>query len=533
MPQSTAIDAVIAEMEVKSKSRKGGQLADDHLLDAVKRFWQSQEIQSFRDAYMLSWGICLPHRPEGPCVLEDRPRLQKVLDGVDGWSAKPNAYRRCYQGLVKSYFTYDVLAESTIGSGRNNWRLLRDYLHERNGLIKDKNLSPEWVDTAVGNRQVFGDQPCTSYVDALLRGDSGAIDHLCEQLGINKASWFLRELVLAQVEGATQLGNAQFQALLPRLLDLLAANEVLRDRGMILVLDRYANVPGTALHQGLRDKAVDWWGNPWMPSNETRWGGVTSDARTMVSDWLKLEFIEMFFTKLAEDGLGDPRRMNFWKRYVKSIDHIEFALGATARNSRDRDMTALCKKMAGLLRALDTSGANNAFIMWMGPLVAVEFSGLGNAFYGYDARHSVPFDTTKLLRLEVNGPNSLKHKDKGSKSILWMSHQDGIHNWDKWENMFAATLRKEFGIEPSVPAPRIIRAAPTPPAVPLAPSSAASQPYSRSALLKFTREHGLEIDEKTAVGGSLWVRTDASDERINAVLTRWGFRNKPGKGWWK
>ena len=123
MPQSTAIDAVIAEMEVKSKSRKGGQLADDHLLDAVKRFWQSQEIRSFRDAYMLSWGICLPHRPEGPCVLEDRPRLQKVLDGVDGWSAKPNAYRRCYQGLVKSYFTYDVLAESTIGSGRNNWRL--------------------------------------------------------------------------------------------------------------------------------------------------------------------------------------------------------------------------------------------------------------------------------------------------------------------------------------------------------------------------------------------------------------------------
>jgi len=53
----------------------------------------------------------------------------------------------------------------------------------------------------------------------------------------------------------------------------------------------------------------------------------------MVADWLKLEFIETFFTKLAEDGLGDPRRMNFWKRYVKSIDHIEFALGSSARNS--------------------------------------------------------------------------------------------------------------------------------------------------------------------------------------------------------
>lgn len=536
---STAIDEVIAKMAAKSKSRAGGNLAEDHLLEAVKRFWLSQEVQSFRDAYMLSWSLCLPHRPQGPCVLEDRPRLQKVLDGVDSWTERPTAYRRCYQGLVKSYFTYDALAESAPGVGRNNWRLLRDYLHDRNRLIKDTSVNPEWVDTALGNRQVFGDRPCEPYVDALLRGDSGAIDHLCEQLGINKASWFLRELVLAQVKGATQLGNAQFQALLPRLLDLLAANEVLRDRGMILVLDRYANVPGTALHQGLRDKAVAWWGNPWLPSNETRWGGVTSGARTMVADWLKLEFIETFFTKLAEDGLGDPRRMNFWKRYVKSIDHIEFALGATARNSRDRDMIALRKKMTGLLRALDTSGANNAFIMWMGPLVAVEFSGLGNAFYGYDARHSVPFDTTKLLRLEVNGPNSLKHK--GSKSILWMSHQDGIHNWDKWENMFAATLRKEFGIEPSASAPQVVRGAPPPPATPPQPhpdaawqaAAMASQPYSRSALQKFVREQGLEVDDKTPAGGSLWVRTDASNEHVNAVLTRWGFRNKPGKGWWK
>lgn len=530
---NTAIDKMIADMEAKSKSRKGGHIVEDHLQEAVKRFWQSEAIHSFRDAYMLSWGLCLAHRPQGPCVLEDRPRLQKVLDGVDGYREKPSAYRRCYQGLVKSYFTYDALAESTPGVGRNNWRLLRDYLRDRNGLIKDQRLNPEWVDVAMGNRQLFSDQPCVPYVDALLRGDSGAIDHLCEQLGINKASWFLRELVLAQVQGATQLGNAQFQALLPRLLDLLSANEILRDRGMVMVLDRYSGVPGTALHQALRDNAVAWWGNPWLPSHETAWGGVTQAARTMVADWLKLEFIETFFTKLAEDGLGDPRRMNFWKRYVKSISHIEFALGSTARNSRERDMSVLREKMKGLVRALDANGTNNAFIMWMGPLVAVEFSGLGNAFYGYDARQSIPFDTTKLLRLEVNGPNSLKHK--GGSSILWMSHQDGIRNWDKWENMFAATLQSEFSIEPAAAAPREVRAARTsPPTVPpVPPPDAAPQPYSRSALQKFTREHGLEISDKSSVGGNLLVRTDASNEHINSVLTRWGFRNKPGKGWWK
>lgn len=534
------IDEVLARMESQSKGRKAGQLSEDYQLEAVRRFWQSQEVKSFRDTYVLSWSLCLPHRPQGPCILEDRPRLKRVLDGVDEWRDRASAYRRCYQGLVKCYFTYDAMAEETPATGRANWQLLQEYLHNRNRLIRGERLNPEWVDTAIGNRQLFGEAPCEPYVDALLLGDSSAIDHLCEQLGINKASWFLRELVLAQVKSATQLGNAQFQELMPRLLALLAANEVLRDRGMILVLDRYAKAPGTALNPGLRDHSVAWWGNPWLPSNETRWGGVTPSARTMVADWLKLEFIETFFTKLADDGLADPRRMNFWKRYVKAIDHIEFALGSTARNSTERDLVVLRKKMTGLVRALDAPGSNNAFIMRMGPLVAVEFSSLGNAFYGYDARKSVPFDTTQLLRLEVNGRNSLKHKGQ---SILWLSHQDGIHNWDKWEQMFAATLKKEFGIEPSAATagPRRIPAQPAPP--PPAASStnddawraaaAATEPYSRAALARFARNNDLPIDDKTASGGNLWVRTDDSDEEVNKVLRGWGFHNKPGKGWWK
>jgi hypothetical protein len=565
MPASNAIDKLIADMEARSKGRKTGQLAEDQQVEAVRRFWDSQEMRSFRDTYLLSWSLCLPHRNQGPCILEDRPRLQRVLDGVDDWQGKPGAYRRCYQGLVKSFFTFDALLDEVSGATRNNWRLLRDYLADRNGLIKDKQNSPVWVDVAIEHRHIFGESPCEPYVEALLRGDSGVIDHLCEHLGINKASWFLRELVLAQVNGATELGNAQFQQLLPRLIELLAANEVLRDRGMVAVLDRYAQVPGTPLHPTLRDHTIGWWGNPWLPSNETRWGGVQPAARTMVADWLKLEFIETFFTKLAEDGLADPRRMNFWKRYVKAIDHIEFALGSVARNSRERDMVVLRKKMTGLVHALDTAGTNNAFIMHMGPLVAVEFSGLGNAFYGYDARKTVPFDTSQMLRLEVDARNSLKSK---AHRILWMSHQDNIHGWDKWEAMFEATLRKEFNLKPSAAqqGPRRVIAAPLspPPAPPApqapAPASRTSAPaprahapapapasadnpwgalvtapqlYSRAALDKFARENGLVIDDKTKDNGNLWVRTDGGNAVVNRVLTRWGFVNKPGKGWWK
>lgn len=544
MAVSSGIDVILAQMREHAKEGGGRTLSEDLQLEAVRRFWQSHEVATFRDAYLLSWGLCLPHQPSGPCVLEDRGRFEAVLDGVDDWSARPSAFRRCYQGLVKSYFTYDALSESTPPVARRNWELLREYLRDKNGLIRDERANPAWVASAIANPELFGELPCLPYVDALLQGDVSVIDRLCEDLGIAKASWFLRELVLAQIQAATELGNAQFQDLVPRLLELLASNDVLRDRGLIMLLDRYVKVPGTRLHQGLRDSSVLWWGNPWLPSNETRWGGVVPAARTMVADWLKLEFIETFFTKLAEDGMGDRRRMDFWKRYVKAIDHIEFALGSTARSARDRDFVALRKKMTGLIRKLDASGTNNAFIMTMGNLVAVEFSGLGNALYGYDALQSLPFDTSQDLGLAGDAENSLKQK---TRSILWLSHQDGIHNWDKWEQMFEATLQKEFRIAPDVPATRAKAQVPAS----AAPSIASqvrgnsengpryieptdpSQAYTRSALNRFASRQGLRIDDRTSQGGSLWVRTDDTYEHISKILARWGFQHRPGKGWWK
>jgi hypothetical protein len=532
MSSHDRIDDVIAKMEAQAKGRSASKVPEDLQLKAVSQFWQSQEVQRFRDAYLLSWSLCLPHRPQGLCILEDRSRLQRVLDGVNDWKSRPNAFRRCYQGLVKSYFTYDALAESSPMTGRDNWKLLRDYLKGNVSHILDNRLNPDWVETAVENQQLFGNQPCEPYVDTLLRGDSSKIDHICEHLGIDQASWFLRELILAQVNEATQRTDTEFQTLLPRLLDLLATNGVLRDRGMILVLDRYARVEGVPpLHQGLRNSAVDWWGNPWLPSSKTCWGGVRPETRAMVADWLKLEFIETFFTKLAEDGLGDPRRMNFWKRYVKAIDHIEFALGASARNSKERDFVVLRKKMRGLLCDLDTPGANNAFIMRMGPLVAVEFSGMGNAFYGYDARKSVPFDTTQMLRLNVNGRNSLKNK---SSSIMQLLHKDGIHGWDGWERMFDAMLRKKFGIYPLVAGASSVRNS----APPMASSTTVTdvrkqEPYSRAALDQLSRAYGFRIEDLTERGGNLWVRVNDSKKAINDKLSRWNFRYKPGKGWWR
>lgn len=536
MTPANRIDRVIADLQSRARAGVSPRMSEDHQLAAVCRFWETQEVSSFRDAYLLSWGLCLPHRPEGECVLDDRPRLKRVLAGADDWTEKPAAYRRCYQGLVKSYFSYAPAKDNDTERRIGNWRYLRDYLLERNDNIKDSRAVPEWVGTAIENKQVFTNEPYGPYVDAMLWGDSSIVDVLCERLHIDKASWFLKRLVMAQVKRVVQLEDKDFLSLLPRLLNVLAENAVLRDSGLIRLLDRYVDVSATPIHAQLQELTVSWWGNPWLPSNETRWGGVSTEARAMVSDWLKAEIIETFFTKLAEDGSADPRRMKFWKQYVKSIDYMEFALGSTARNSTEPDFVALRKKMRGLTCHLDTSGANNAFIMRMGNLVVVEFSGMGNALYGYDVRRTLPFDTTKILRLPTDASNSLKQK---SRAVLWESHKDGAGSWSKWEQNFETILRRDFAIEPVKASATRTRVAAQPAQtqtvvqVKNAALSMGGRPYSREALMSVAKQLGIEVHDKTSLGGSLWVRTDASSEDVTRLLTRWGFSHKPGKGWWK
>lgn len=257
-PLSTSMEMaeVIAEMSARQKTRSSGSIPADHKQEAVRRFWDRQEILNFRDAYLLSWSLCIPHRPQGTCVMEDRPRLERVLEGADEYSNRPKAYRRCYQGLVSSYFGYEPTSDEGKRAAKENWRMFRDYLRDRRSIIAEPEVNPDWVQTAQENPELFAPDPYAPYVDLLLSGNAGAIDQLSEHLGIGKESWFLRGLIMAQVRRAAQLEDRAFLQYLPRLLEVLAGNGILRDAGLILLIDRYADVAGRPLHLLLRDMTV-------------------------------------------------------------------------------------------------------------------------------------------------------------------------------------------------------------------------------------------------------------------------------------
>lgn len=540
---SLEIDQVLKTLERRAKRGSSEIVPLDLQTEAVRRFWQTKELSTVQEARRVSFGLSLPIAQGDVCILEDSERFQALLSSVDRWAEDPRRFRRCFQGLVTNYFSYDVFRIETRESGKDNWISLRDYLLDRSHNISAGAFNPDWVTCAIANPQLFSAAPCDVFAEEMLRGQNERAELVRTTMGIDSSSWFTRELLTVQIGAAIRKNDSGYIELLPHLLEVLEQNPVLRDQSMVQLLDRYARSEAVGLHAGLRDAAVKWWGNPWLPSNSMRWGGVTVAARSMVTDWLKLEFIEAFFTLLAEEGTGDRRRLDFWKRYINSIDRIQFVLGHDARTSGSNDFVALREKMTGLVTELrDSDTSNNAFVMTMGDLVVVEFSGQANALYGYDRRRELPFDLSRPVVSSKNSRNSLK----SARRSIWMRHADGIHGFATWEDMFEAKLTDENGIVPAVPGRRrrasasrsqtanggakfMVRADPDV----LSPNEALSLPYSRGNLEKYAKSNQLTIDDKKSVGGNLWVPSSVWNVLHDGVLSHWGFTFKQGKGWWK
>lgn len=447
---STAIDKELAQLITKTKA--GGQvhMPKDLQIEAVQRFWDTKRLDSFRDARLVSFGLGLDAgegKKSGHCLLEDEAMFRTALDEIGQWRSTPRQFRKCYQGLVRSYFEYDGMVPSTDAVGRKNWLLLCTYLQQNLNYIKDdKHINPEWVDCTLENPNLFTDKPGQAYGQELLQDNSERVDRIRQLIGISDASWFTRALLIGQIETASQQTDATFHDLVSRLLQRIADNHVVRDQGLRLILERYIGMAQPPLHVELKECAAQWWGNPWLSSNKSSWGGVSKVARNMVEQWLTSEFIDLFFTLLAEDGSGDSRRVKFWQQYVPSITYIRFALGRDVRQSRDKDFVELRSKLKGLTVVLDDSArSNNAFIMGMGDLMAVEFSNQSNAFYGYSQKYSLPFNLKTPVRSgPVDGTNSLKN----SNHILRLGHQDNIHGYSSWEERFKDELWNKFVISP-------------------------------------------------------------------------------------
>jgi hypothetical protein len=502
------------------------ELNRDIQLESLKIFSRDKKLTNYKAARLICFGLCVPYDDTRVPIIEDNDLFFKVFDnnfGIGQWREAPVLYRRCYQGLIISYFSYDGVSKECPETGQANWMKLREYLNGNVKNIIHNKYNPEWVSLLNQEPKLLSINPCDAYAQQLLDGKNESVDFVIETLGISDSSWFVRELIISQIKYTTGLIDVDFKRYIPTAIMLIENNFILRDQCLTLMLNRYSSCNEIEINEIIRNASVDWWGNPWLPSNETRWGSVIPEARKMIADWLKSEFVEAFFTKLAQDGVGDRRRANFWLKYVKSMDNIQFALGSHALRSADKDFAELRKKMKGLYTALDDSDENNnAFVMTMGKLVVVEFGSSGNAVYAYNSENKLPFDMSRPVAVKVDYPNSLKN----SRNFTKMLHMDGSRNGDKWEDKFSNKLFREYNIYQN---------SKTTFSKKTGKDGAASDKFSLFELNKFAKLNRLKVEDFNSggKGGNIWVRTSDEDPDISKVLKSWNFNYKPGKGWWR
>jgi hypothetical protein len=503
----------------------------DLVLAALLRFQTHLELPRLREAQLVCYGCIEPFGPQRTPLIEDARLFPRLLSCVDEYRRKPPAFRRCYRGLLTGYFAYRVDQPSAPRTGRDNWQILRTYLHDRLGDIYTAGIAPEWVGSITDHKNLLSADPCGRYGLSLLEGNTSEFDDIRQKLDISAASWVVRQLVLGQVTAAASRVDSQFIDYVPALLTLLDKHRLVMDRGLQQVLDRYSNCTSAPPHNRLRDFAVAHWGNPWLASNNARWSRVSEPARKMLSNWLKLDLIRQFFSLLAEDNANDKRRLKFWERYHTSIDDMYFALGSYARNSPSRDFAELRKKMGGRVLRLNAGGPprNNAFIMRIGGYVCVEFGVSGNACFIFRGR-GLPFD---LSGGAVAGDKSELKNDDYVKRLL---HQET--NAGPWERSFEQALLEVMGVQPERHGGPRSAAGGAPEQRSNAETTRAAQQtqrtrYSRSALEQFCEKRRLEIRDNTSRGGNLLVLTDQVNQAVNEQLSDWGFRYRLNRGWWR
>src|SRR6185503_17307767 len=98
------IDDVLASLRTTLKAAGSAAAPRDLQLEAVKRFWTALKFDGLRDARLVSFGLTLAPSAGAPRLIEDTKRFSAVLSELEQFVSDARRFRRCYQGLVASYF---------------------------------------------------------------------------------------------------------------------------------------------------------------------------------------------------------------------------------------------------------------------------------------------------------------------------------------------------------------------------------------------------------------------------------------------
>ena len=513
----SVLDAENSALMQMLGSAGGNRPPKDRMREAVLQFRETNQLQNLAAARFVCFGAAERFGSREPPLIEERESFPRLLGLIDEYRPEPRGFRRCFRGLLHTYIAYDGEHRDTCGEGRDNWCALRDYLHHRRNDIVVQGTQPDWVECITRHSNLLTSDPASRYAADLLAGRNDAVEEIRCRLDVSDHHWLMRKLILAQIEHSTRDTDASFARKVQSLLRLLDGHEGLEDEGLGLILNRYATIVNPSLHPTLRDRSVRTWGNPWITSNRKKWARVSDAASALVTSWFKLHVIRTFFELISDDRQIDQRRVKFWEQYHEQIDDMYFALRGTTRYSSKSAVRDMCRQMGDRLLDLKGAGSNNAFIMMMGDVVAVEFGVTGHACFFYK-RDSVPFS----LRGEVSG-STADYGLRSSNNLERLTHVDTRSG--RWEENFAHALQRHGAGLSQQRADRVARAAPLPPR---------SAPLNSRSLSHFCLSHGIAWIDNTQKGGNIAVRFAYNSGIVADQLKAWGFAFSVQREiWWR
>lgn len=479
----------------------------DRMPSVLRKLLTSGQIDNGTDLRYACYGITQEVGPARQRVISTPVANTALLARVKSIAGDKRRLRRCYQGLLASYFSFD--GRNAEEPARTEWLKLRNFLRENLAGVASREPIPEWLQLVRKHENLFGDSPCSPYSKQLLEGNTEEFDAVTNGLGILDQSWLVQEAAYATIRAACDWSHHDFLNKVRFLLQLLKDHPLIQSRGLALILIRYTDVPGTPEDPTLLQFALSIWKNPLSHRNLVNWSLAGDKATRMVVQWLKSTLIADFFEYLSADGATNNRRVKFWKQYVNSIESMYFALGRSAMRSNDEDVKRLRKLMGdNLLRMEGGSPSNNGFFMLMRGRVIAEFGEHGNAVYVFHQDH-LPFE----LRGTIVGTGRTAWKSLPG--VHYLSHMDNGHNHGRWEQRFKEYLSQNFNIQPDTPTRRTLSPA-------NASTISVEDRAEHDALRAFCAKRGVPFDVLEG-GRLLVVRTGATNLVMANHLEGLGF----------
>jgi hypothetical protein len=507
-----------------------GRPSEDLLIKAIRKFETKGGTDTFNELKYVCYGAETPIGPKKYRLIEDKETFELLLKAVEKRNSKQ--LRRCFQGLLSTYFRFDPKGP-TNQRGSENWARLKMFLKKQLSPIyqssKARGVIPDWLSTLYEHKNLLDENPCKRYADSLTNGSTQELKDVCEGLGVESSSWVWNEAFLAYVQTVCAMRDGPFVGHLNGVLELVNGKgqihlpEAMAIEATALCVIRYSKSSNAIEHPYLRDTCVKRIGNPML--EQTKWDAFVDyePARQMVTSWLKQQLIKDFFELLAQDGAADIRRLNYWLKWEKHITEMWFYLGEMAFRDQRSAFKDVRERMGGSIRQLEEPSRpeNNAFVMRIGEYLVIEFSTKNNAMFIYQADQASPdmkftYRTTPRLK---NLKGSLgKHSHMGS-----------------WESSFDHVLRRRLSQtipSATVQAP-IYRATNTQAST--SPGSVMGVlPLNMSELRSVVDVSKARIEDYRAKDGNLWVTlTDKSqDPGLATYLERRGFKYMAGRGYW-